>query len=291
LGPVRLKTLLTLFNNDLRAVWPLRREQLLCIKGFDEKIADSAVEGKGRVEALSRELEGIRKMAEATHANMLCLTDARYPRTLARTTISPPILFSKGRVERFNELIGSVAVVGTRQASQFGLEAAATIAGQFAKKGWAVVSGLAKGVDMAGHEGALDAGGYTVGVLGCGVDVLYPPESEQIRRRIDNQGAVISEYSFKMRPSELNLKKRNKVTVGMSQAVIVIETGDKGGTFNAVTAAGEQGKPVFALDPGSHMGFEGNRKLLQSGKAFSVTAENVFDQVAERVAPWPAASF
>jgi DNA processing protein len=107
---------------------------------------------------------------------------------------------------------------------------------------------------------------------------------------MEAEGAVISEYPFKVRPSEINLKKRNKVTVGMVQAVIVLETGEKGGTFNAVIAAGEQKKPVFALDPGSRLGFEGNRKLLQEGKASAITPENAFEAVAERVAPWPAAS-
>jgi DNA processing protein len=291
LGPVRIKTLLTLFNDDLSAVWHLRREQLLCIRGIDEKIADSIIGGKSKIAAISRDLDAMKAAAEATHAELLSLTDAKYPRTLSQMTISPPILFAKGQVEKFNQQIGAVAIVGTRGASQFGLSCAADVASQFAHHGWAVVSGLAKGIDMAAHKAALDAGGFTVGVLGCGVDLVYPPESQEIRQRMDNNGAVISEYPFKVRPSELNLRKRNKVTVGMAQAVIIIETGEKGGTFNAVIAANEQKKPIFVLDPGRpQLGFEGNSKLLHDGQGIGIKCEDAFNAVAERVAPWPVAS-
>lgn len=284
LGPHRFKRLLTLFDNDLAKVSTLRREQLLCIRGIDDKIATAIVNSKENMTSYARDIARLKEKASALGTQLLKLTDPEYPNALRETTASPPILFTKGQISRANDSVGSIAIVGTRNVSEYGLAAARQVAKVFASEKWAVISGMAKGVDIAAHWGALEAEGFTVGVLGCGLDVLYPQGSSEVRRRAEEQGAVISEYAFGMRPSDVRLKKRNKITVGMAQAVIVIETALKGGTMNAVRAAKEQRKPIFAVSPPVEVGFEGNRHLISTGEAIELSPDFALRKVSEHLA-------
>ena len=288
LGPLRLKRLLLLFENDLRRVFELREEQLLCIRGIDEKITRAFVDAKSRFDDYKSFAAIQSNRAEKLGARILTLLDDDYPQALLHTTASPPILYAKSSPERIRTLstANAIAVVGTRRPTPGGLRVAETLGRLFADKGWIVVSGLAIGVDAAAHSGALSANAPSIGVLGCGVDVVYPQSNSHLFEAIAVNGILFSEYPFGARPSEVNLRKRNKITVGLSKAVVVVETGETGGTWNAIRAAQEQKKKVCVLEPAEPAApsVMGNLKLLEEKGTipFSLdNAENVISNVLE----------
>ena len=274
LGPLRIKRLLLLFNNQIEHIYNLNEEQLLSIKAIDEKIAQAFVKEKSKLENYKKIAFNNDERARSIEARILTLIDPEYPKVLLDTTACPAILYTRGNFDKVLSVNAwkSIAIVGTRKPSHHGIKAAEYLSRSFAEMGWAIVSGLAMGIDTCAHAGALASNGITVGVLGCGVDVVYPPSGQQLFDNIIKSGLLVSEYQFGIRPSDLNLKKRNKIIVGLSKAVIVIETGETGGTWNAVRAAIEQKKKVFALQPRdtSLPSVQGNIKLIKDGTGIPI---------------------
>ncbi len=182
--------------------------------------------------------------------------DAAYPDVLNRLPDRPLTLFWKGTLPAKDA--PTVAIVGTREPSPDSVQRAAQLAGAFARRGWTVISGLARGIDTAGHEGALAAGGCTTAVLGCGVNVIYPPENGPLAGRIQSNGALIAEVHPDTPPSPMALMRRNRLITGLSRAVIVVEAPVNSGALHAARYAHEQGRPVFAIDNSA-----GNAALLR----------------------------
>jgi len=288
LGPLRIKRLLLVFGNDLRRVFDLTRDQILSIKGIDDKIANGFIDSKPRFEQFAAVAAKQMELAEKAGGRMLHYLDTDYPQRLLSTTAGPPILYARGNMEHFFlDQPRTIAIVGTRRPTQAGLQVSERLASLLAQKGWAIVSGLAEGVDAGAHRGCLAVNGRTIAVLGCGTDVVYPPSNRELFDRILRSGLILSEYRFGTRPSEVTLKKRNKITVGLSEAVVVIETGETGGTWNAIRSAAEQKKKVFVLQPQESQSpsVHGNLKLISDRIGIPITLDNAEDIIAKELGP------
>jgi DNA processing protein len=193
---------------------------------------------------------------------VLTLVDAGYPARLKEIPDPPPALFGEGEIP---EVI-AVALVGSRKASATGIEAARVLGRALGEREVCVVSGLAVGVDAAAHEGALEAGGPTVGVLGCGIDVVYPRSNELLFGRVKRNGALVSEYYLGEAPLAWRFPARNRIIAGLCDAVVVVEAPQKSGALITAHHALECGRDVWAV-PGSLMapGCRGSNRLLADG--------------------------
>jgi len=176
------------------------------------------------------------------------LTDPRYSAHLKEIYDPPPMLFARGRVELLGRL--GVAVVGTRRPSPYGIAAATRLAGDLANAGLVIVSGMARGIDSAAHKAALDSGGDTIAVFGCGVDELYPAENRKLSEQIAERGLVLSDFPMGTPPSPQNFPMRNRIVSGLSLGVLVVEGGQYSGSAITAKLAADQSREVFAI-PGN----------------------------------------
>jgi len=202
--------------------------------------------------------------------------DPRYPPLLACIFDPPLALWVRGSIESLSG--PTVAIVGSRAASVYGEDTATRLASQLAAHGLVVASGLARGIDAAAHRGALDAGGRTVAVLGCGVDVVYPPEHGELLARVAQSGAVVSELPAGTPPLKKNFPERNRIISGLSRAVVVVEARQRSGALITADCALEQGREVMAV-PGNVLSerHRGSHTLLKSGAALVETAADVLE--------------
>jgi DNA processing protein len=205
-----------------------------------------------------------------------------YP--LALTTIAdpPPVLWTRGCPAVLSA--PSVAIVGSRAASPYGLAVAERLAADLAASGLVIVSGLARGVDSAAHRGALSAGGATVAVLGSGADVIYPAEHVRLARAIDATGAVISELVPGTRPQQWFFPLRNRIISGLSRAVVVIEASEKSGSLITARCALDQGREVLAV-PGNVLSGKsrGAHALLRDGAKIVESADDILEELGMAV--------
>lgn len=200
----------------------------------------------------------------------------QYPAWLKNIDHFPPVILARGTIVPDDEI--SIAVIGTRGASVYGKEIARRFAGEFAAAGVTVVSGLARGIDTEAHRGALQNRGRTIAVLGCGIDLCYPPENEQLFSEIERHGAVISEFDIGTPPFAQNFPKRNRIVSGLSKAIIAIEAKEKSGVMNTVRWALEQNKDVFAI-PGNIFSRTslGTNRLIKDGAIPVTSADEVLE--------------
>jgi DNA processing protein len=200
--------------------------------------------------------------------------DASYPALLAPIPDPPLVLWMRGQTTAFDQ--PSVAIVGSRAATPYGLEAASRLAGDLAAAGALVVSGLARGVDSAAHRGALAVGGRTAAVLGSGVDVVYPPEHGRLCEAIAADGVVMSEWPPGTAPRPFHFPARNRIISGLSLAVVVVEAAEKSGSLITAGCALEQGRAVMAV-PGNILSgrHRGCHALIRDGAAVVESAEDV----------------
>src|SRR5580704_16753875 len=187
------------------------------------------------------------KMAESG-AVVITMGDPRYPQPLREIFDPPILLFARGRVELLQSL--SVAVVGTRRPTPYGLAVAERLSGDLAHAGLTIVSGMARGVDAAAHKGALAAGGDTIAVLGCGVDIVYPSENRRLAAELAAKGLILSEFAMGSTAFPQNFPVRNRIISGFSSGVLVVEGAQYSGSSITAKLALDQGREVFAV-PGN----------------------------------------
>jgi DNA processing protein len=204
--------------------------------------------------------------------------DLRYPTTLAAIYDPPETLWIRGQADAL--CAPSVAIVGSRAASPYAREVARSLAADLARRNVAVVSGMARGVDSAAHLGALDAGGTTIAVFGCGVDVIYPREHAKLAEQICERGALVSEFPLGMIPLPYNFPKRNRIISGLSLAVVVVEAAEKSGSLITAKLALEQGRAVLAV-PGNILGGRnfGAHALLRDGAKLVESADDILEEM------------
>jgi DNA processing protein len=222
-----------------------------------------------REEALA-EIEAVR--ARGWH--LIALDEPCYPQHLREIHDPPPLLAVRGGPELLRA--PCVAIVGARNASGNGCLFARRLAGELASDGLIVVSGLARGIDTAAHEGALEAGGGTVAVVASGIDVPYPPDNADLMARIGESGAVVSERPLGAEPQARHFPRRNRLIAGLSQAVVVVEAASQSGSLITARLAAEQGREVMAV-PGSPLDprHRGTNQLLRDGATLIESADDV----------------
>ncbi len=211
-------------------------------------------------------------------ASILTLADAGYPSLLKEITDPPPVLYVYGDVDCL--ALPQLAMVGTRSPTPTGREIALEFARHLGGMGLTITSGLALGIDAASHRGALDAGGYTVAVVGTGLDRVYPARHRELAHEIAGQGALVSEFPPGTPPLAKNFPRRNRIISGLSMGVLVVEAAQQSGSLITARLASEQGREVFAV-PGSihNPQARGCHQLLRQGAKLVETAQDIIEEL------------
>ena len=230
------------------------------------------------------EAQSILKICRDKKLGILTFQDAAYPRRLRNISDPPAVLYYKGQIPDL-ESCPAIAVVGTRKASAYGLTTAKRMGYQIARCGGIVVSGMAYGIDGMATAGALTAGSPAVGVLGCGVDVVYPMSNRSLFRDMEEYGWLVSEFPPGYPPSRWTFPKRNRIISGMCNGVLVIEAPEKSGSLITARQAAEQGRDVFAVPGNIDLpSFQGSNQLLRDG---AIMVSSGWDVVSEYEGLYP----
>lgn len=257
IGSRRLATLISRFGSA-DAVFAASREELESLDGFNERGARAVLA------ADRRRADEVVRAAESQGQRVLTPTDPDYPPTLRAIPDPPAVLFARGDVTLLSRR--AIAIVGSRNHTRYGAEVAARIAEEAVQGGALVVSGMALGLDAVAQAAALDAGGTTVGVLGTGVDVIYPRENARLFDRVLATGALISEHPPGGRGHRGAFPRRNRMISGLAVALVVVEAAEGSGTLITVDCALEQGREVFAVPgPITSPTSRGTNRLLRDG--------------------------
>ena len=271
LGPVRVRALVETLGSPER-VFTCSEAELRRAPGVGADLAEAVAAQRGEVDPGAEEVR-----AKRLGARVLTPVDGDYPASLKAMHDPPLALYVRGNLQSCDRQ--AIAVVGSRRCTHYGRATADRIAFQLGKLGFTVVSGLARGIDWAAHEGALKSGGRTFAVLGSALDRLYPAEAAPLAERIAGQGAVLSEYTLGREPDRTTFPYRNRVISGLSMGVLVVEADRKSGAMITADQAADQGRPVFAV-PGridSPMS-RGTHRLIRTGAKL---VEDVRDIVEE----------
>lgn len=272
LGNIACKNLINHFGAP-ETVFSARLPDLIRVAGIRENVARNIIE---KIFAIDPEKE--LKRIEDFRARIIPFTDREYPGLLKEIHDPPFILYARGQAFPLPSVF--LGVVGSRNATEYGKKAAHRIGSGLAKNGVGVVSGLALGIDSASHCGCIRGGGFTVGVLGTGVDVLYPPSNKSLLERMLETGAVISEFPMGTPPEPRNFPIRNRIISGMSKGVVVVEATKRSGSLITASLALEQGRDVFAV-PGSIDSFKsrGSHFLIKQGAKLVENADDILNEM------------
>lgn len=270
IGNLLFKRLIDRFGHPSR-VFEATTRDLQTVRGVSKRIATDILR-HNVPDHLVKDVD----TALASGCRFLVMTDDEYPALLREIPDPPPYLFVKGHLPDFP----AVAMVGSRNASHYGLSAARHLAGDLTTSGVMVVSGLARGIDTAAHEGALERNGKTVAVLGSGIGKIYPPENMDLARRISENGAVISEFPYNADPEAHHFPGRNRIISGMSLGTVVVEAAQKSGSLITARLAAEQNREVFAV-PGSIQSFKstGTHSLIRQGAKLVSSVNDILEEI------------
>jgi len=257
IGSARMRALLDYFG-DLETAWGAAAHDLQQA-GIDRRSLAHLLKARQELD-LGAELERL----ERARVHVVTWNDPAYPANLRHVYNAPALLYLRGEIEPRDEF--AVAVVGTRQASMYGKEAARMLGVGLARAGVTVVSGMARGIDTVAQHACLEAGGRSIAVLGCGVDVVYPRENARLAAEIVEKGALVSEYPLGTQPEAGNFPPRNRIISGLSLGTVVVEAGLSSGALITADFAAEQGRDVFAVPgPIFARGSQGPNRLIQQG--------------------------
>jgi DNA processing protein len=273
MGPVRLRKLLEVFETPDR-ILAAKRDTLRAVEGIGREVVDQIANWETLVD-LPAELRRISDFG----ATVITAESASYPKQLREIHAPPIVLYVWGEVTERDQ--HAIAVIGSRRTTHYGLEAAKKLSYQLAYAGLTVISGLARGIDTAAHQGALAAKGRTIAVIGSGLMKLYPPENAALAEKIrSGNGAVVSEFSMEIEPDRQTFPMRNRIISGWSQGLLVVEAGANSGALISVAQALEQGRNVYAV-PG-HINAPtaiGSNRLIQQGAKLVLDANDILDDL------------
>jgi len=208
---------------------------------------------------------------------VVTLDEEQYPVLLKNIFDPPPILYCRGLL--INNDLMHIAIVGSRRTSEYGRQMAERFAWELSIAGMGIISGAARGIDTMAHRGALKAGGYTIAVLGCGVDIAYPVDNRKLFMQIEEFGTIVSEYPPGTYPAQTNFPARNRIISGISKGVLVIEAGERSGALITVDFALEQGRDVYALPGNINNPYcAGTNRLLKEGARLVTDAAEIVDE-------------
>lgn len=270
-GPVRVRQLLQHFG-DATAVLRVSKPQLLQVRGIGEDTAEAIANWEKNVD-LAAEL----KRCEEFGCHIVTQEDAEYPELLRQIYDPPIVLYVRGTLAAQDK--NGVALVGSRQTTHYGIEVARKFGYQLGYIGVTVVSGGARGIDTAAHQGALSAKGRTLCVLGTGINIVFPPENAELFERISSSGAVISQYPFNRKADKQSFAIRNRIVAGMTLGTVVIEANLTSGALITANFATEYGRQVFAV-PGriDSPRSKGCHELIKKGAKLCEGAEDILSE-------------
>ena len=270
-GPVRVRQLLERFG-EAPAVLAASKSQLLHVRGIGEETAD-AIAGWEK----SADLNGELKRIQESGCRVVIQVDEEYPASLREIYDPPVVLYVKGALNGKDK--NSVAMVGSRQTTHYGIETARKLAYQLAYVGVTVVSGGARGIDTAAHQGALSAKGRTVCVLGTGINIVFPPENKDLFARIAENGAVLTQFPFNRNGDKQSFAIRNRIVAGMTLGAVVVEADLHSGALITANFATEYGRQVFAV-PGriDSPRSKGCHDLIKKGAKLCEGAEDILSE-------------
>jgi DNA processing protein len=279
IGAHRLRILREHFE-DTGGIAGATARQLIAIGGIDRRTALNIVrffQGPA-VDAAGREADVQLARLARSGGHVVTLWDEGYPANLRTIYDPPPLLFVQG--EFLPEDNTSIAIVGTRLPTPYGIALAEKFALEMAHRGITVISGLARGIDTSAHASAVRGHGRTIAVIGSGIDLLYPAENRGLAGKIANQGAVLSEFEMGTKPDAMNFPRRNRIVSGIALGTLVIETGVEGGAMITAAMALDQNREVFAIPSAlADKRVSGTNRLIKEGKA--LLTESVEDIITE----------
>jgi DNA processing protein len=281
LGPITFTRLIKRFGSP-EAIRKAHLSELVATGDLSPSLALALRQplSENTKQQIQRELEGV----AAGRFSILTLTDPTYPARLQTIVDPPPILYYTGQLLETDQQ--ALAIVGARKGSHAGRAFTRKLSGELAALGFTIVSGLARGIDADAHEGALASKGRTVAVLGCGIDQIYPPEHLKLRQRIEQQGAVLSEFPMGTSPQSFHFPQRNRVISGLSLGVVVTEATLKSGSLITARMALDQNREVFAI-PGNvtHPLSRGPHRLIQQGAKLVEKSWDIVEEILPMLEP------
>jgi DNA processing protein len=272
-GPVRLRKLLQVFKEP-EGVLAANRSELRRVEGIGNEVAGQISNWESIVD-LTAELNRVREFG----ASVITQESPSYPKSLREIHAPPIVLYVWGELQERDQ--HAIGIIGARRTTHYGTESAKKLAYQLAYAGLTVISGLARGIDTAAHQGALAARGRTIAAIGSGLSKLYPPENRGLAEKIrDGNGAIVSEFSMEIEPDRQTFPMRNRIISGWSHGVLVVEAGLNSGALITAAQALEQGRSVYAV-PG-HINAPsamGSNRLIQQGAKLVMDASDILDDL------------
>jgi DNA processing protein len=271
IGPIRVRALLEHFG-DAAAVLCASRQQLLQVRAIGEETAE-AIAGWEKTIGLEAELKRIADFG----CRIVAQQDEEYPELLRQIYDPPPVLYVKGQMLAKDK--NAVAMVGSRMTTHYGIEAARKLGYQLAYLGVTVVSGAARGIDSAAHQGALAAKGRTIAVLGTGINLVTPPENAKLFEQIAANGAIVTQFPFNRPGDKQSFPIRNRIVAGMTLGTVVVEANLTSGALITANFANEYGRQVFAV-PGriDSPRSKGCHDLIKKGAKLCEGAEDILSE-------------
>lgn len=259
-----------------------RTDELLQISGITPNVVERLQE------SVERDLAPVWRAMQEHQIRLLLAEDDEYPPALrALGEDAPPYIFVRGTIQESDRQ--AVAIVGTRAASEYGRGLAERLGSDLARRGITVVSGLARGIDTHAHEGALQGGGRTFAVCGCGLDIAYPSTNRDLMSRITRAGAAFSEWAPTTHPESWHFPARNRIISGLSLGIVVLEAGERSGALITAEFAVEQGREVFAVPGNVHRpGSRGPHALIRQGATLVENVDDIIQALNSRSLPFEA---
>ena len=278
-GNLLFRRLIERFGSP-EAVLSADEAALSTVQGLTPRLVSAILHPRG-AGAAADELEAVRQHRIA----VLTQTDPRYPPLLLRIPDPPPFLYVKGALP---PAALTIAVVGSRNATDYGIGATRRLCMDLVRQGVTIVSGMARGVDTAAHAGAMAAGGFTVAVLGTGLNRIYPRENKRLFHQIAESGAVVSEFSLDTGPDAHHFPARNRIISGMCHGTVVVEATGRSGSLITARLAAEQNREVFAV-PGNIHSFKsvGTHALIRQGAKLVAHAGDILEEFSHLQQPAP----
>jgi DNA processing protein len=278
IGPVRVRHMLEALGSAVEAV-TAHPDAMQRARGVGEELARSIANQREQLDVA----EECRK-AKAMGAEIITPLDDEYPAALKEIHDPPLALYVLGTLEKKDR--HAIAIVGSRRSTLYGKQVADRLGYQLAQTGFTVLSGLARGIDTAAHEGCLKGEGRTIAVMGGALDKVYPPENETLARQIVKHGAVISEFAMGREPDRTTFAIRNRIVSGMSMGVVVVEAGSKSGALITADVAAEQGRTIFAV-PGriDSQASRGTHKLIKAGARLVEDVDDILQEFEFLIPP------
>lgn len=274
IGNSNITKILHAFPN-LIDFWNAKDERIQLINSLNRPIKDKIIKNKNVVD-IKKAIMEIKEL----NVDVITVFDHNYPNRLREVYDKPNVLYTKGKLKKEDNM--AIAIVGSRKSTSYGKWAAEKFSKELTNIGITIISGLASGIDSVAHRTALENNGRTIGVLGNGINVIYPKKNKDLYSEMEKEGVVLTEFPIGTEPLAYNFPQRNRIISGMSLGIIVIEAQEKSGSLITATHALDQGKDVFALPGNINSLFsKGTNKLIKDGARPLLEIDDILEEIYE----------